>query len=122
LGIQSAAHTYSHFLRYHQPKNNIFQCINVCILCSKMPKRAFNFHFTCVANKKETELVPTTTSESKDKILSRHNWHFANSNLASLHTGQLYVGCAYYQKVEFLFLIPHPLSTFRFFSLFLSFL
>jgi len=61
-----------------------------------MPKRAFNFHFTCVANKKkETELVPTTTSESNDKIVPQHNWHFANSNLPSLHTGQLQAGCAY---------------------------
>lgn len=65
--------------------------------------------------KKETELVPTTTSESNDEILPRHNWHFTNSNLPSLHTSLLHAGCAYYQKVEFLFLIPHPLSTFRFF-------
>jgi hypothetical protein len=122
LGIQNAANMYDRFLRYQQPNSNMFHCINLRIPCSKTPKRALNFHYTCVANKKETELVPTTIPESNNKIVPRYNLHFANSNIPSLHTGQLHAGCAYYQKVEFLFFIPHPLSIFRIFlSFFRSF-
>jgi len=66
--------------------------------------------------KKETELVPTTTSQSNDEIVQRHNWHFANSNLPSLHTSVLHAGWHTTKRFSF-FSYPTPLL---YFSLFFS--